>query len=137
MRFSSGAYCERVLQLLQSEDTCDETKFSCIRYFGKYPYLPAYDLIARFAAGEIGGCIEYAIVALAVLRHYPQPRTTEILRTQIKSSNWYVRYNATESLEYLGLEYQDLIDIFDGNDRYAREMLQYQFDQIYILDREV
>jgi hypothetical protein len=81
--------------------------------------------------------IEYSIVALAVLRYYPQPRTVEILRAQINSSNWFVRYNATESLECLGVEYQDLVDIFDGNDRFARDMLQYQFDQRYILDREV
>ena len=137
LRFSGGAHCERVLQLLQSEETGDETRFSCIRYLGKYPYAPAYDLIARFAAGEAGRSIEYAIVALSVLRHYPQPRTTEILRAQINSFNWFVRYNATESLEYLGLEYQDLIDIFDGKDRFARDMLQYQFDQRYILDKEV
>jgi hypothetical protein len=137
LRFSGVEHCERILQLLQSEKTYDETRFSCIRYFGKYHYPPAYDLIARFAAGEAGGCIEYAIVALSVLRHYPHPRTTEILRTQINSSNWFVRYNATESLECLGLEYQDLIDIFDGSDRFARDMLQYQFDQRYILDKEV
>ena len=129
--------CPLVLQLLQNEEIHDETRFSCIRYFGKYPYPPAYDLIARFAAGEEGGCIEYAIVALSVLRHYPQPRTVEILRAQINSPNWFVRYNATESLEHLGVEYQDLIDIFDGSDRFARDMLQYQFDQRYILDKEV
>ena len=137
LRFSDGSHCERVLQLLQSEETYDETRFSCIRYFGKYPYPPAYDLIARFAAGESGSRIEYAIVALSVLRYYPYPLTTEILCKQINSSNWFIRYNATESLEYLGLEYQDLIDIFDGNDRFARDMLQYQFDQRYILDKEV
>ena len=137
LRFSGGAHCERVLQLLQSEETYHETRFSCIRYFGKYPYPPAYDLIARCASGEAEGRIEYAIIALYVLRYYPQPRTTEILRAQINSSNWFVRYNATESLEYLGVEYQDLIDIFDGSDRFARDMLQYQFDQRYILDKEV
>ena len=137
LRFSGGEHCERILQLLQSEETYDETRFSCIRYFGKHPYAPAYDLIAGFAAGESGRRIEYAIVALSVLRYYPSPRTVEILRTQINHSNWFVRYNATESLEYLGLEYQDLIDIFDGSDRLAREMLQYQFDQRYILDKEV
>lgn len=137
LRFSGGAHCERVLQLLQNEETYDETRFSCIRYLGKYPYAPAYDLIARFAAGESGWRIEYAIVALSVLRYYPQPRTTEILCSQINSSNWFVRYNATESLEHLGLEYQDLVDIFDGRDRFARDMLQYQFDQRYILDKEV
>ena len=137
LRFSSGDHCDRVLQLLQSEETFNETRLSCIRYFGKYPYPPAYDLIARFASGEDGSRIEYAIVALSVLRRYPQPRTAEILRAQINSPNWFIRYNATESLESLGLEYQDLIDIFDGSDRYAREMLQYQFDQRYILDKEV
>ncbi len=137
LRFSGGEHCERILQLLQSEETCDETRFSCIRYLGKHPYEPAFDLIARFASGESGRRIEYAIVALSVLRYYPHPRTTEILCAQINSSNWFVRYNATESLEYLGLEYQDLIDIFDGGDRFARDMLQYQFDQRYILDKEV
>jgi hypothetical protein len=137
LRFSNGTHCESILQLLQNEDVFDETRFSCIRYFGKYPYAPAYDLIARFATGEKGQRMEYAIIALSVLRYYPQPRTIEILRANINHSNWFVRYNATESLEYLGLEYQDLIDIFDGNDRFARDMLQYQFDQRYILDKEV
>ena len=137
LRFSSGAHCERMLQLIQNKDSSDETRFSCIRYLGKYPYAPAYDLLARYAAGEEGNRLEYAIVALAVLRYYPRPRTVKILRAQIKSPNWYVRYNATESLEYLGLEYLDLVDIFDGKDRFARDMLQYQFDQRYILDKEV
>ena len=137
LRFASGAHCERILQLLQDEETYDEVRFSCLRYFGKYPYEPAYELIARFAAGEANKRIEYAIVALSVLRRYPCQQTIDILCTQINSSNWFVRYNATESLESLGLEYQDLIDIFDGRDRFAREMLQYQFDQRYILDREV
>jgi hypothetical protein len=137
LRFSSGTHCESILQLLQNEDVFDETRFSCIRYLGKYPYAPAYDLIARFATGEEGQRMEYAIIALSVLRYYPQPRTIEILRANINHSNWFIRYNATESLEYLGLEYQDLIDIFDGNDRFARDMLQYQFDQRYILDKEV
>jgi HEAT repeat protein len=137
LRFASGAHCERVLQLLQNEKTFDEVRFSCIRYFGKYPYPPAYDMIARFAEGESERRAEYAIVSLAVLRRYPSPRTNEILRAQITSPNWFIRYNATESLEFLGIEYQDLVDIFDGKDRFAREMLQYQFDQRYILDKEV
>lgn len=28
-----------------------------------------------------------------------------------------------------GLTYTDLIDVFDGSDRYAREILQYRLDQ--------
>ena len=137
LRFASGAYCDRVLEILQNEEIDNEVRFSCIRYFGKYPHAPAYDLIARFAMGEAGNCVEYAIVALSVLKRYPCQRTTDILYAQIRSNNWFIRYNATESLESLGFEYLDLIDIFDGKDRFARDMLQYQFDQRYILDQEV
>lgn len=136
LRFSGGKYCEQVLKLLENKDNYTETRLSCIRYFGKHPYEPAYDLIARFASGKVEERIEYAIVALSVLRYYPNPRTIEILRTQISNPNWFVRYNATESLAYLGVEYQDLIDVFDGKDRFARDMLQYRFDQRYILDKE-
>ena len=137
LRFASGAHCDRVLQMLQSTETPAEVRFSCIRYFGKHRYEPAYDLLACFASGKQETRIEYAIIALSVLRRYPCQQTIDILCAQINHPNWFVRYNATESLESLGLEYQDLIDIFDGNDRYARDMLQYQFDQRYILDREV
>ena len=137
LRFASGAHRERVLALLQGDKTYDEVRFSCIRYFGKHPYEPAYEPIAHFASGKSDKRIEYAIVALSVICRYPCQQTIDILCAQINSANWFVRYNATKSLESLGLEYQDLIDIFDGKDRFARDMLQYQFDQRYILDREV
>lgn len=137
IRFASGAHCARLLALMQDESTPNEVRFSCIRYFGKYPYEPAYDLLARFAEGVSGNCIEYSIIALTVLRRYPSERTREILCANINSPNWFIRYNSTESLEVLGYEYLDLIDIFEGGDRFARDILQYQFDQRYILNEEV
>ena len=137
LRFASGEHCERVLQMLQDRANFDEVRFSRMRYFGKYPYEPAYPLLAELADGKLEKRTEYAIIALSALRRYPREQTVAILRRQINHSNWFIRYNATESLESLGLEYQDLIDIFDGNDRFARDMLQYQFDQRYILDQEV
>ena len=137
LRFADGGYCARVLEILQDPATHDEVRFCCIRYFGKYRYEPAYELLAEFAEHAEARRIEYSVVALMALRNYPCDRTVEILYRQIRHPNWYVRYNATESMEMLGVEYQDLVDIFDGGDRYAREMLQYQFDQRYILEKEV
>ena len=81
--------------------------------------------------------MEYAVVSLMALRNYPCERTLQILSRHLHNPNWYIRYNATESMEMLGIEYQDLLDVFDGQDRYAREMLQYRFDQRYILEKEV
>ena len=137
LRFADGGYCSEVMKILENESTNDEVRFCCIRYFGKYHYEQAYELLANFAEHADDRRMEYAVVSLVALRNYPCERTIQILSRHIHHPNWYVRYNATESLEMLGIEYQDLVDIFDGQDRYAREMLQYQFDQRYILDKEV
>ncbi len=137
LRFTDGDYCAELLKILENESTNDEVRFCCIRYFGKYHYDPAYEMLANFAEHADDRRMEYAVVSLMALRNYPCERTIQILSRHIHHPNWYIRYNATESMEMLGIEYQDLVDIFDGQDRYAREMLQYQFDQRYILDKEV
>ena len=137
IRFIDGGYCAELLKVLEDESVNDEVRFCCIRYFGRYHYEPAYEILANFAENADSRRMEYAVVSLMALRNYPCDRTIQILSRHIHHPNWYIRYNATESMETLGIEYQDLVDIFDGLDRYAREMLQYQFDQRYILDKEV
>ena len=44
----------------------------------------------------------------------------------LRSPNWYVRYNASASLEAHGLQYEDMLAVLHGDDRYAREMLTYR-----------
>ena len=44
------------------------------------------------------------------------------------SPNWYIRYNASSSLEAHGLSYEALFQILSGEDRYAREMLNYRLE---------
>ena len=61
----------------------------------------------------------------------------EVLKGALSSRNWYVRYNAAQSLGALGLDYTDLIDIFEGDDRYAEEMLRYRFDQNKLKEKGV
>ena len=137
LRFIDGGYCAELLKILEDESTNDEVRFCCIRYFGKYHYDPAYERLADFAEHADSRRMEYAVVSLMALRNYPCERTLQILSRHLHNPNWYIRYNATESMEMLGIEYQDLLDVFDGQDRYAREMLQYRFDQRYILEKEV
>ena len=40
-----------------------------------------------------------------------------------------------KALENLNLEYADFIDIFEGNDRYAGEMIRYRFDRQKLSER--
>lgn len=136
IRFASGSHCEAVFEILSNEKEHDEIRFACMRYFGKHRYDKAFRLLADFAKNEKGERIEYCIVALTALRNYPSQKTMQILREKIHSPHWFVRYNAAESLEMLGIRYDELVDVFDGTDRFAREMIQYQFDQRYAENKE-
>lgn len=128
-RFSFSNCCEEILQLLTDSKQDDEIHFSCIRYFGKYYFEPAYPVLLDFAEHAGSRRWEYAAIASSALGIYPSDRTIEVLKKNLNSSNWYIRFNASTSLEMFGLTYTDLIDVFDGNDRYAREILQYRLDQ--------
>ncbi len=73
-------------------------------------------------------CWEYAAISASCLAGYPGDDVTAALMEAMHSSNWYVRYNASISLESLHLEYSDLIEVVGGRDRYAREMMMYRLD---------
>ena len=127
-RFSSGAHCERVLALLNDGARDDELHFSCLRYLGRYPYSPAYADLLRYATPSENARWEYAAIASSVLASYPGAETAAVLKRNLYHPNWYIRFNASKSLEQLGFGYLDLIDVIEGNDRYASEILRYRFD---------
>ncbi|MGN0492946.1 MAG: hypothetical protein ACI4F7_04790 [Acutalibacteraceae bacterium] len=135
-RFSSGGHGERILRLLNSEDRGAEVAYSCIRYFGKYRYEPAYPYLLDFAEASDGINWEYAAIAATALSAYPCQKTEDVLKNLLHSKNWYVRYNASQSLDSLGLDYTDLIDIFEGEDRYAGEIMRYRLDQKKMKEKE-
>lgn len=128
-RFSTSECCEKMLQLLTDTEQNAEIRFSCIRYFGKYYYEPALQILLKLAENKKAQRWEYAAIASSALGLYPSKQTIEILKRNLNNSNWYIRFNASQSLEQFGLSYTDLIDVFDGSDRYAREILQYRLDQ--------
>jgi len=128
MRFGGRDRSKELLSLLADGRQDDEIRFSCIRYFGKYPYEPAFPILIDLAENRERLRWEYTAIAAAALAAYPCGRSIEVLKEKLNSSNWYVRYNAAKSLEGFSLPYIELSDIFDGNDRYAREILQYRLD---------
>ncbi|EJW93539.1 hypothetical protein EVA_18353, partial [gut metagenome] len=71
---------------------------------------------------------EYAAISATALSNYPGEQTIKALKGAMNNPSWYIRLNAAKSLESFHLTYQDLIDVMDGKDRYAREILQYQMD---------
>lgn len=135
-RFSCGNHCEKMLRLMEDQTQDDEIRFSCIRYFGKYHYEPAYEALLRYADSKNDMRWEYSAIASSVLVIYPSEETIEILKANLYHRNWYIRFNASQSLERIGLTYLDLINVLEGNDRYASEILRYRFDIRDILAEE-
>lgn len=125
IRFASGAWGEQMLALLERTDEL-EIRIACLRYLGKYPderfRVPIYRLTEESRSAEW----ELCAVCMTALAAYPGDETLRLLKQGLCSQNWYVRYNAALSLRVLAVGTEQLQDILTGDDRYAREMLQYR-----------
>ena len=135
-RFSSPDHQERILELLTSHGVDDEIAYSCIRYLGKYAYPPAYPVLTDIVEKYQHDQWIYTSITASALSGYPGDRTVAILKELLHSPNWHVRFNASQSLMALGLYYTDMIDVFEGRDRYAGEIMRYRFDQKNMKEKE-
>ena len=134
-RFSSGKHFEKMLQIMTDGGENQELRFSAIRYFAKYHYEPALAHLYSLATDD-AFIWEYRAIAASALGNYPAAQTEMLLKEFLCDPNWYVRYNAADSLERLGVHYEEMIDIFEGRDRYAAEMLRYRFDRKKLKETE-
>lgn len=125
IRFASGAWGEQMLSLLERTDEL-ELRIACLRYLGKYPderfRVSIYQLTEESQSAEW----ELCAVCMTALAAYPGDETLRLLKQGLCSPSWYVRYNAALSLRVLEVGTEQLQDILTGDDRYAREMLQYR-----------
>jgi len=129
IRFQGIRYDKKMLEILTDNKENQELRFSAIRYFEKFFNEDAQPIIQSFARGDNSLPWQYQSIATSALKTYPCKATEDILKKNLSSSNWYIRLNSAKSCEYLGLTYTELIEIFDGNDRYAREILRYRLDR--------
>ena len=126
----AGIRCDgEMLELLKNEKENNEIRFCAIRYFEKFPNDDAKPVIYEIAENEAGRTWEYQAIGSSALKSYPDDVTFRILVKNLSNSNWYIRQNSAISLEKLGYNYHDLINVFDGPDRYAREIMRYRLDR--------
>ena len=128
IRFRSGGYAREMFEIMEDRTQDKEIRLAAIRYFGRYTYPPALEPLLAFAGDDAPDHWEYATVSVSSLAHYQDERVVRVLKKALHSSNWYVRYAAAASLEARHMDYEDLLDIVSGNDRYAREMMTYQLE---------
>lgn len=129
IRFKSGDYGDRMLDILKDPERGKELRLSAIRYFARYPDGRARPALLDFVSDRDPANWEYAAVAASALAEYPGEDSIDALSGAMHSPNWYVRSNSAESLEKLGFGYEGLTGRAAGSDRYAREMLTYNLEK--------
>ena len=100
-----------------------------LRYFQNHIYPPVRELLLKYLVSGEQTDLNMIIVSASVLSHYPSEETRQALRKALHHSNWYVRYNAASSLVYLSKDTSVLEDVLQGEDRYAREILNYMLEK--------
>ena len=126
IRFQSGGYGGPMLEILEDPRRDKELRLAAIRYFGKYHYAPARTLLLTFLEDRDPTRWEYAAISATALARYDGKDVVDALLRAMNSSNWYIRNNASASLEAHGLTYEEMLRVLSGDDRYAREMLTYR-----------
>ena len=137
IRACSDSFCPQMLELLTKGRAYTEVTVCAIRYLGEHPYQPAYSALLELASGGETISWEQEAEAVISLRAYPGPSTVAVLKAALHSWNWTIRSNAAESLARLGLRYLDVLDILEGTDRYAAEIMRYQLDRTTMAEEAV
>lgn len=120
----NGEYQEIFLPILLSNDTNIEIRLAIMRYYRRHFYEPVRKILYSFLKDD-NIDENLVIVAALVLDKYPGEETVDILNKALHHHNWYVRYNAASSLYNLNIKLETLHNTIDGEDRYAKEILNY------------
>ena len=129
IRYASSNWKDEMLSMLETSQDM-EIQIACVRYFGRYQDERSVPFLLHHAEEEKEGFWELQNACISALAVYPGLQTLEILKKETSSKNWYVRRNAAKSLAVLNTDRDALADILQGNDRYAKEMLEYQLDAV-------
>lgn len=126
-RMVTDCFCERYMNILQSEAE-REVKFAVIRYYRRYYYPDAAEILQNHIEKWNRDDWEFAAISASTLENYPSERTIRALTQGMNSENWYVRDNASDSLIKIA-DTKRLEKILDEiQDTYGKEMLIYKMD---------
>ena len=119
---------EILLSILYDEDEDREVRLACVRFFAANPNPDAYPALCEMALCKDPEKWEYAAVAATALGSYRGSEAVGVLKECLRSPVYYVRLNSARALHAMGLTLEDdLADVLEGSDRFAREMVLYQW----------
>lgn len=126
IRRYTGEFQQEMLELMQRSTEDKELRLEAVRYLRRYPYAPAREALQKFIWMRDYIDWEFAAMAAMTLSEYPGDDTVECLKEGLHATNWYVRHNCAAALtQGLKIPKAELYEVYNGKDRYAREILQY------------
>lgn len=118
---------DRLITLINDHQTNIDLTCAVLRYYTKFPVTAYQSIIIACLEGD-----EYELtdweprsVAASALVSYPSPETVEALIRSIYSKHWYVRRNSAQALAVLKVPLEELSEVFEGDDSYAKNQLNY------------
>lgn len=125
IRMATGGFEERFMEMAKDHSIDLEVRLAIIRYFRSHPYEEATLFMREVVQHWKDYDWEISAQGALALEKNREMRTIKALTEGCRSTNWYVRKNAAESL--LKVTDDELIRaiIADEKDRYAKDMLQY------------
>lgn len=133
IRITSDNCCTKMHDLLKKE-TDEEIIYACLRYFGKYYYPEALDLILKIGNKAFDEA-NWGMVAVisSVLKIYKTPSTIDFLVRAISSPSWSARENASKTIIFVFKDKASRI-INRYKDKFANDMVRYQIDSKNLKD---
>ncbi len=128
-RFKGEEYRQELFALLIDPKTDEELKFAIMRYFGRHYYEPAKGVLIGFLQITEKDKWEFPALAAHALASYSCKEVIEALENSMSSHNWYVRLNSAKTLLSLDADHTKAASILNGNDRFARDIVQYIMEQ--------
>lgn len=126
IRLSSDSFRKEFYSILKDKNENDELRLEAVRYFRKYPYEPAREMLYEFLSEENTSEWKYSALSARTLSAYPGDETIYRLKKMMHSSNWYVSLNSAESLAMvLKVPADALSEICSGECPAAKKMLEY------------
>lgn len=122
---SRGDWSNEMLQLLKNPKTEKILKPVLIKYFAEYydeRVLDSLYEILEYSYFQNKSCV---IAAIKTLKNYPGDSTIKVLKDTLKSERLEFQIEAAETLSHLDVDYLELLDIYDGENQKAREILKY------------
>lgn len=129
IRIKGYDFKEEFYYALTKENLDIEIKIELLRYFGRVKYDKVLDYLLEVIQTQKNIDINFLIGTATTLSNYPSNRTIEVLKKGMTNSNWYIRKNSCASFLALNPSKDDIDDILNGHDRYAKDILLYQLDR--------